>query len=151
MLKKIITLTCMCLLLAGCSEKEEVITVTPPVSERMDSVIYENFTFDAIGPVCGFILTDTSLQIHPYYDSTKHILVEKILISENGFWNTLITSQTENYVLTDSENYSLITTPSGVTFGYMRVDDEWALLFKTSDLNSGYLRLVMNKLWQHVS
>ena len=146
MFKKLICVFCL-VCLTGCAKNKDIEVVeTPPLSERAESVYFETLEVEAIGPMCGFINTGDCLEIYPYYDFNSHITLKKILISENGFWDTLITTQSEDFVVTETESYTLITTPMGVTFGYLPVDDEWAYLAETEGLHSGYIRVLFNKL-----
>lgn len=152
MIKKVLPLLCLCLLLVGCSDKEEeVVEVTSSISTQADDYTFDSLVIPAIGPVCGFVEEGTTLRIYPYYDCAKHIMIEKIIVSSNDWWNTLISTQSEDYVVTTTETYSYITTPAGYTFGYIPIDSEWAYLVSTRNLNSGYLRLVMEKMCQQSS
>lgn len=149
MLKRVILLISLsALLLSGCAAEEpveDVVEVT--ISQQASEGHIDNITVTALSPVGGFNNTDDGLEIYPHYNNSAHIYLKKILISENGFWETIIASQSEDYILTVKDKYTLITTPTGVSYGYYPLDDEWALLAETRGLNSGYLRLVMDRLW----
>ena len=146
MFKKLMFVLCL-VCLTGCASKEEaVVTEPPPISEQASYAYFDELEVPAIGPVCGFVSKSDSLEIYPYYNYNAHITLKKMLISENGFWDTLISTQSEDFVLTAEESYTVITTPNGVTFGLLPIDDEWAYLVETDGLNSGYVRVLLNKL-----
>ena len=136
--------------LSGCKQKEieEVAVEPPPISTQAEYGMLDTFTVEAIGSVCGFNNVDGGLKIYPHYNNSAHILMKKILISDNDFWDTILKSQSEDFILTQRDKYTLITTPTGVTYGYFPIDEEWAILGSTEGLNSGYLTLVMDCLWK---
>ena len=149
MFKRLVVIALLSLL-CGCSKKEQVESDTgpPPISIQAEVGLLDEFTIDAIGSVCGFNNIEGGIKIYPYYNNPSHIKLKKILISENDFWNTLINSQSEEFILTKADKFTLITTPDGVTYSYYPIDTEWAIIGSTQGLNSGYLMLVMDGLWK---
>lgn len=150
MKKCLILLLCM-LLLNGCGkeEVEEVILpVEPPVSEQASEGVFDGYTITAIGPVCGFIDYGDSLEIYPYYDSVQHITIEKILLSDLPYWETIKDSQSETAVISEYDNYSMITTVDGTTYGYYEESDNWAIIAYSDTLPSSYVKAVMLRICQ---
>lgn len=150
MFKRITPIVLSMLLLCGCSEEveEPVAYEPPPISTQAEFGYLDTFTIEAIGSVCGFNNVTDGIEIYPHYNNPSHILLKKILISDNDFWETILSSQSEDFILTKRDKYTLITTPTGVTYGYYPIDKEWAILASTKGLNSGYLTLVMDNLWK---
>ena len=149
--KLITTLICL-LMLSGCNSEEEIVEpIITTVSTLASEQTYESLTIKAIGPKCGFNLSEDGLAIHPFFNNSKHILMKRILKSDRDFWNTLLQSQSEDFIVTETENYKIVTTPNGITYGYLPKDDTWAILVTSVELNSGYVRAVMNQLCQQDS
>jgi hypothetical protein len=149
-MKRFLLALVLSLFLVGCDSSDadsEVVNV-PDVSVRADSELFENITIPAIGSVCGFIKTDTHLEIHPFYNSVKHISLEKFYLSDLPFWDTLLSSNSDICSVIETEHYSIITNEDGCTFGVFPINEDEALLVKSHDLPSGYVKIVMDKLWQ---
>ena len=138
------------LLLSGCSKEEpvveEVIEVIPPLTEIAESSEFEGYTFNAIGEHCGFVVTSDSIEIHPYNDDTRHITVEKILLSELPYWETIKSGSGEDIVIQKYKDFESFTTVDGNTYGYYALGDETAFMFKTTDLPSYYVRAVFERI-----
>ncbi|MCM1234394.1 MAG: hypothetical protein NC489_30200 [Ruminococcus flavefaciens] len=141
-------LLCLALLLTGCSsaEGEIVEPSVPDISEQMDTAAIFGIEFEAIGPVCGFIIEDDAVEIHPYYNSSEHIQLKKILLSDRLFWNTIKSSVQDSAVVVSGDNYDMITVDSGITYAYKQLDDNWALIAKSDTLPSSYVKAVMDRL-----
>lgn len=126
-------------LLTGCGEQDtEPVIETPPLHEITTSVVWDNLTLSQITPVTSIVVSGDSLDIFPYNDNDMHITVKRILISDNDFWQTVFNTQdTENTMTCDE--YSLITTSSGATYGYLEIDEESAYIAFTDSLPSSYV------------
>lgn len=155
MCKKALTLFLLfCFILCGCGkEVEEVVESTePPLHEKMDSVVWDDFTIQSITPVCSFEIVGDELQIFPYYNNAAYINVVKILISDKAFWKTVSAEyeSTDNYVKGDG--WSLFTTSSGNSIAYIPIDgDEYAYVVSSSTLPSGYVKLVAEYLCNYAT
>lgn len=142
----------MCLLLScllvGCGEAttEEPEVVEPDLTEHLDAYDVFGIEFQSIGPMCGYMTVGDVIEIHPYYNSTEHIEVEKILLSDRGFWNTILSSVSEQAVIKEYDKYSMFTDASGVSYAYLQLSDDWALIAKSTDLPSYYVKAVMDRL-----
>lgn len=134
-------------MLTGCASEEPLPEVVEPdLTERADSYNVFGIEFQSIGPVCGYVQTETTVEIHPYYNSTEHIEIEKILLSDRGFWKAVLSSVSDTAVVMSYDNYSMFTDTDGVTYAYLELDSDWALIAKTTDLPSYYVKAVMDKL-----
>ena len=129
--------------LCGCSKKEVVPPPAPELRSVQTSTVWESVSINAITPVSAFEVEDACLKIFPYNNHEAYIKVEKILISGNGFWNTV----TEDYKDTNNIRYvgniSYITIPNGKTMGYVPIDNEYAYLVSTDTLPSSYVEKVL--------
>ena len=148
MRKSVITVLCLCLLfITGCDEEIE-----EPVVESVDlrpittSIVWDNKVIQNISPVSAFESSTDMLQIFPYNNNDKHITIRKIIVSDNGFWNTVMLGYegTENIIVT--EQYSLVTNNKECTFGYIPIDYEWAYIVYSETLPSSYVEYVMKVL-----
>lgn len=139
-------LTLLAALLVGCSAKEPEpeLPQTPPLSTQADVWTWGDITVGGVGSLTGFLETSEGLEIHPFYDNPKHILVKRIIISEQGFWDTLCKSS-DDLDVTTLDNFSIITMPSGTSYGYWEISNDKAIIFESSSLPSSYVKEVMNK------
>lgn len=139
------------LLMTGCSKEEpvveEVVEVIPPLTEIAESGDFEGFTFGAIGEHCGFVVSDDSIEIYPFHDDARHITVEKILLSELPYWESIKSVCGEDIVIQKYKDFESFTTVDGNTYGYYALGDDTAFMFKTTDLPSYYVRAVYERLW----
>lgn len=134
------------LLLSGCSQQEEVVEEPYiPVSERLeDDYFFGNVVISPVGAFTGYKQTDgRTLLIYPYYDLDNYIVVQGIMISEQDWWKTI----TADTPVQHREGYDVLQTPSGVSFGYMPVNETTALFFRADNLPLGYLDLYMQAVW----
>lgn len=139
---------CLALFLTGCSnESVEEPVVETELRQVTTNAVWDNRNFDSITPVCAFESTDECLKIFPYNNSEEYIKVEKILISSNGFWNTVTNEFKDTNNVRVLDNYSYITTSSKVTIGYYALDDEYAYIVSTETLPSSYVEKVLEMLW----
>lgn len=137
------------LCLTACTNKEEAPSepVTPPLTERSESYSYEGLTFYGVGSQTGFLETSEGLEIHPYFDNIKHILVKEVNLSGQGFWDTICKSDDTN-VIEHFEGWDILTNTSGITFGFWQLDENNAWVFQTDSLPSSYVKVVMDKACQ---
>ena len=148
-MRRVIAALLFCIvLLTACGDEEDAMPVSnePVLSEQADTMDIFGVEFKSIGPVCGYITTDDYVEIHPYYNSDSHIRVEKILLSDRGFWKTVESSVSESAVIQEKENYSLITLKDGTTYGYKESGDGYAIVAKSVELPSYYVKAVMDRL-----
>lgn len=149
--RRYLTLVAVIMLaVSACSPKEteevesEIVVDVPPLTTQADSWTAQGLTVYGIGPVCGFQELNNVLEIHPFFNESKHISMKKMIISETGFWNTLCKA-TSTAVYTKEDNFELLTLDTGVTYGYYQVDNETAYIFESDTLPSSYVKEVMRK------
>lgn len=147
--KCLISCCLLLLCLGGCSKEveEEVVEFveeTPPLSEVADSATFEDLTVDALGPWCGFIYNATSLEIHPFYDSTQHIIIERILLSDKPYWKVI--KSTEGVIVKEYPHGSMLTMSSGASYGYIEDGNGYAYVLSTDTLPSSYLDYIMRNV-----
>ena len=145
----------MCLLLAlvlccGCGKEksdEEVVVVQDlrPISTE---VTWDNISIKQITPVTAFETDASTTKIFPFNNSDKYITIEKIVISDNGFWETLSTGYKDTNNFKTADSWSLITTTDSISIGYLQLDEENAYIVKTNSLPSSYCILVLEQLCQ---
>lgn len=139
------------LTLCGCGTKkvDQEQTTVPEVSylhEPIQSYTWNGYTFDNIFPASSFSETSDGLDIFPCYDSDAHISVGKIIISGNGFWDSVITQYSNTNNIVERDNYSYVTAESGETIGYIENDNNSAYVVRSSTLPSGYVDYVLSIL-----
>lgn len=148
--KKLILLFCCVTCLSGCSDKEPIIEepvdVTPPLSVVSDSITFKDLKVNAFGTWCGFILTDDYLEIHPFYDSTQHIKLERILLSNRPYWETIKDSLGNEVISTQCSNCEMITLTNGQSYAYVEDGVGYAYIFHTADLPSSYLKAIVERI-----
>lgn len=148
-----ILITLLCILLTGCGEKvksteppiEEPI-VAEPASNIMDSFTWNNITFDNLFPATIYEETEDGLKIFPCYSKDSYILVRKIVISDNRFWESVINQFGDKNNIRETESYSYVTTSNGKTVGYIQIDDIFAFVVSTETLPGGYVDVVLSSL-----
>lgn len=150
MRKRNLLLTCLVLLsLTGCGGSEEVIVAetppSPPLHEVQTSAIWDNLTFSSITPVTSFESNGDYLKVFPYNDSQKYILVKQYLSSKNDAFSQLASVCTEESIVT-KDNYTLYTTPAGVTSALISCEDVDYLV--QTELPSYYCEMVCDMLCQ---
>lgn len=146
-MRKLIPLLVCLLLLCGCSKEEEVyVPPAPPLHEQADSFQNDIVSMNSITPVSAFESVGDEVHLFPFYDSDKYINMKLVLVSDNGFWNTLLESYEGTDNLQTFEKYSLITTPSGNTMVMLPYDEDYNLLIESSQLPSGYVKATADKL-----
>lgn len=135
----------LAIILTGCSEEpEEIIETHIPVSAQGDNYVLGNVNIESAGDYTGYIGLDIdSVNVYPYYDLTENIMVRRIIISDQDWWNTV----TEGIGVIDCGNFQIYQDVSGVSYGYMPIDETHALFCKTVDLPMDYLKLYMSKIW----
>lgn len=147
MYRLVLPLLIMCLTLTACGKRgEEPIVEEPlPAHEQMESTVWNNIEFSGITPVSSFESGDGDLMIYPYYDSDKYVRVKLIEVSDNDLW----TSATKDYLDSDNlivtEDYSYVTHPDQITYGFVPIDDATAYYLKT-DCPSSYMKKVCELL-----
>lgn len=148
MYRKHVTLIIMlAILLTGCSKAETVEpTEVVETAYAMDSIIWDNKTFNAFTPVMSFESTDTMLTIFPYYASDQYITIEKIIISDNAFWKSVIKQYSDTEDLVKKDKYSYVTSKEGVTYGYLDGDTKTSGYLVTSKLPSSYVDAALKML-----
>lgn len=98
--------------------------------------------------MCGFMEVDDTLEIHPYYNSSEHITMKKILLSDLPYWETIKESQSETAVVKEYDKYELMTQADGSTYGYYKESDDTAIICYSFDLPSSYVKVVMDRICQ---
>lgn len=142
----ILPIILLAVVLTGCGKKEVTEETEPlPLHEQADLTVWNNKEIKGITPVCSFETSDDELTIYPYYDSDKYIKVKVVEVSDNDFW----TSVTKDYINTDNlivtEDYSYITMPTSITYGFVPISDNSAY-FLSSDCPSAYTKKVCELL-----
>lgn len=148
MCNKIIYLLAVCILLTGCTSTNDVTEIVQEnaLHNVSDSIVWDNMRIDAITPVCAFETQGDALFIFPYNDNDSHITVRRILISNNGFWDTVKNSYNESDNMRETDKYSLVTTTSAETYGYIPIDDEYAYIVTTETLPSSYVECILQSI-----
>lgn len=148
MRNKIIYLLAVCVLLTGCTSTNDVpkIVQENALHNVSDSIVWDNMCINAITPVCAFETQGDVLFIFPYNNNDSHITVRKILISNNGFWDTVKNSYNESDNIRETDKYSLVTTMSAETYGYIPIDDEYAYIVTTGTLPSSYVECILQSI-----
>lgn len=133
------------LLLSGCSETEEEVVEEPyiPVSERGEDFTLGDAVINSSTPFTGYNQQDDKVLIYPYYDLDYYITAQKIMISNQDWWKTV----TEGTDVIHRDGYDILQYSSGISYGYMQMDDTTALFFRTDCLPLGYLDLYMSDIW----
>lgn len=146
---KRLTVLLLCVtLLVGCGQAEEEPVYVPPLTETYEKVSIECADIGTIGSYSGYVqISDRSVEIHPYYDLSECVTVTSILLSDNNWWDGIISDFGDSIEVIEYDNYSIFTAPNGVTYGYMPCGGEYAVVAETSNLPSSYVRLVMDKIW----
>ena len=146
-IKTLILICLFLLILSGCGdeqvEESSAVLDLHPIS---DSTVWDNITIEAITPVTAFEINDDALKIFPYNNNDKHITMRKIVISRNGFWNTVETIYDGSDNLHVTSDYVLITMSNHCTYGYVPIDDEWAYIVSTESLPSSYVEAFLRML-----
>ena len=148
---KCLALICaLSLSLVACSGNDEVVEpvipvdTTPPLSNVAESASFYDIEVPAIGPWCGFNYVDDCLEIHPFYDSTQHIILERIMLSDKPYWDVI--ERTEGAVVKEYPSGSLLTFTSGKTYGYYEDGAGYAFIFSTDTLPSSYVDFILRNL-----
>lgn len=152
-MKALIAILLLSIMLTGCGGEDiteeipEVVEIS--LSERFDeSVCIDKYFVDALGDYSGFIeVSDREMEIHPYYDGAEKVTVTVMLLSDNDWWDGIISDFGDTVVYEEYDSYSMFTTSDGRTYGYMQCSDNEAIIAYTDDLPSGYIKLVMDKIW----
>ena len=74
------------------------------------------------------------------------MVVLRILLSENNFWDTILLSEKEDSVVLRGKTFSYFTTVDGTTYGYYEVSD-YGYIFTSYDLPSSYVKAVLDRVW----
>lgn len=145
--KVVVIATALLLLLTSCGETEETVEVVEPsYADCYADYTYDDIGIKAIGENCGFKTTDTGIEIYPLNKCPKHISIEKILLSDNPFWDAVLTSKEETSVVMRGKNFSYFTDADGRTMGCYTVGD-YGYIFSSDDLPSTYVKAVLNRVW----
>lgn len=151
MRRTVIVLSLCAVVLCGCGptvEKEQpVVEEQPALAELSDSCDMFGTTFQSIGPMCGYVTSDDTVSIYPYYKSPEHIDVKRMLLSDRGFWDTVKANETDA-VVAESDKYFTITLTTGTTYGVILAESDSVILIKTDSLPSAYVKVVCEKLCQ---
>ena len=148
-MRKVVAVALCAILLTACTSETELPPEPelPPITTPAQSWSFEGLNVQGIGDVCGFQVTGDELEIHPFYNESKHIKVKRLLISEQQFWNTICESCTDA-VRDKQQTFELLTLKSGVTYGYFEQDASTAFVFYTDTLPSSYVKGGMTKSCQ---
>lgn len=137
----------LCLLLMGCSS--EPVTESPVIPDKrpvMSEFSNGSISMNSITPRTSYEDSGDVVCIYPYNNSDEHITIEKILVSDCGFWTTVISEYSESNNLVKRDRYSLITLSDGTTYGYIANSEDTAYVLRSS-LPSSYVEAVLDNLW----
>lgn len=138
-------------LLVGCASETEPETqaFVPEVRlhEPSDSIVWQGVSVPAITPVTAFENDGDSLKIFPYYNNDGYISLRKVLVSNNEFWNTVISTYLDSANAIVRDKYSYATNDAGVTYGLYSVSETTAIVAETT-LPSSYVDRVLQTLCQ---
>lgn len=137
----------MLLSLTGCG-KEEVIVEAPYVPMRavQSTTMWDGHQISAITPVTAFESKEDTLLIFPYNDSSSHIKIEKIIISQNDIFSQMIKSCSEDNIIKNAK-YTLCTLEDGTTCSLIHITEDKGYLISTK-LPSSYCGRVCELLCQ---
>lgn len=144
---RLLPVVMLCLLLVGCSS--EPVTETPVVPDKrpvMSEFSNGSISMNSITPRTSYEDSGDVVYIYPYNNSDEHITIEKILVSDCGFWTTVISEYSESNNLVVRDRYSLITLSDGTTYGYIANSEDTAYVLRSS-LPSSYVEAVLDNLW----
>lgn len=133
-------------LFAGCGSKSEETVTAADLRPIQSSCIWESVSINSITPVSAFETEGSCLKIFPYNNSESYIKIEKILISNNGFWDTVVKEYEDTNNMRVLDNFSYVTTASKVTIGYLPLDAEYAYIVSSDTLPSSYVEKVLEML-----
>ncbi len=145
--QRIVLILIVALLLSACKKEEEPIVEEveiPPISEVFQTIDFEELEFRSIGTKCGYTKNSDNIKIYPYFNEDKYVEVYKILISEYKMFEGIANSVSGDAVY-KTNHYTIVTMPTGTTYGYISLDHEHAYIFKSDTLPSIYVRAVMNR------
>lgn len=147
-MQKLLSMLILCstILLLGCSNKNEETVSVPDLRPIQYSCEWDSVSVNSITPVSTFETEDDCLKIFPYNNSESYIKIEKILISNNGFWDTVVKEYKDTNNVRVLDNFSYVTTASKVTIGYLPLDDEYAYIVSSDTLPSSYVEKVLEML-----
>lgn len=147
MKSKWVLVTLCILFLSGCGEEEvPPVPTPPPLHTQAQSITWDGMEITEVTPVSAFEITDTCIQIFPYFNSEEYISIERIYVSENDFWNS-VTSEYEGTPNHKKDtNWELFTLPSGITLGCVIIDDDECYIIRTEALSSAYVEKVCKML-----
>lgn len=131
--------------------KDEPVPQPPPVNYlhyKQLSYVYDGHEITGISPVSAFEESADGLLIFPYFDGNDYILIERIYLSGNKFWDT-VSSEYEGTPNKITENgFSLFTTGRGVSIGCVPINEEEGYIVRTETLSSAYVQKVCEILCQ---
>ena len=135
----------LALLLTGCSdEAEEVIEPHIPISTQGDNYVLGDVHIESAGNATGYIgIDDNSVYVYPYYDLSENIIIRRIVISDQNWWETI----TEDVDVEECTGFQIFQDIAGTSYGYMPLGDTHALFCTTTNLPKDYLKLYMSKIW----
>ena len=128
----------MAISISGCGSEEVVVEESVELRPIVTSITWEDMTIESFTPVTSMEATDSELSIFPYNNDERHITIRKIIISDNSFWDTVLSTVGDNNVIKKKE-YSVITLSSGESYGYMEVGEDSAFIAYSADLPSSYV------------
>lgn len=151
-MKRKLLLLSLVVFLLGCGEEEivlpEPVYVPPPLHTQMDRITWDSHLFENITPVTSYEESGDSLKVFPYFNGDFYILIEKIYLSDNKFWDSVISDYIGTPNGVDYDEFSLFTTGQGVTLGLVMADDGSGYLVRTDNLSSAYVKRVCEVLCQ---
>lgn len=142
MRKVILLLIVIVPLLFGCTKEEPVVPTAPDLHPVVQNYLWGNVSMNSITPCCSIVENGSCIEIYPFNNNEAHITIEKIVISENGFWETFSKEYTQSDNFVSTESYSYFTDSNSVTHGYIASSDDYAYYVYTT-LPSAYLEEVM--------
>ena len=144
---KTLLIASLLVLLVGCGKEETPVEVEqPPLHTMQSSYKTSSISANAITPTTAFEEVGDELRLYPFYNSDHYISMKVILISNNDFWNTIISGYTGTNNLQVYDKYSLITTSFGKTITVIPRSSEEAIVISSDTLPSGYVKATADML-----
>lgn len=139
------------LLLSGCGDTSESESVSDTnatyevLSDQADQYTFKDFTVKSFNPFSGYAISGDRLLVHPVFNLNPHIEIEEILLSDTGYWDTVLSSCMPTGSLLYDGEFQIYHTDYGETYGYKQCGDK-AILAYTDSLPSGYVKIVMENI-----
>lgn len=144
---KIIFVILLAVLLTACGKEEEELPVEEPVAEISYGTVATDFEWqDRIMPSLfgrsSYEISGDDIVIYPYSDSPNCLTVHPVLINDIDFWSAVESSYGDSAEIATVDDLRLLRV-NDVTYGYLPISEDVALIAYTDTLPSFYLSYFM--------